>query len=366
MAQKCQKCGADVLDEYRYCGRCGSSLVPVTLEGLSAWLATLESRLDAQTKLIAQDQRVVEVETAERIEKRLQERLKTFLYWGGIPIGIVVLVLGAVLSVVYVITGSKIENLHDLADQAESRSVELGKQIDSAKSKVAELQISVAPRVEAVQQLERAIKQSQSEVSELQARIAQQSHAVQQLRQQYEVAVTNKNSADVTQIYPVLGGSRVVKGNGIPFIDGKNKKPQDVYLTLLLSIPSPALSNAKAVEEFKDDVVHLETELQSAGVTVFLGGIGLYAVSDSGTSSVGIYWMGENSCAELAKISLPCVMYFRQNLRERVLKLKPLLDTVQPIPDGNVQYVAPGSLLPGQQELVSKSGLDIAVVLGGS
>ena len=91
MSQKCPNCRADIPEQHRYCGLCGSPTRPNTVDELADRMFIVESRLNAQGDQIRNDQRVVEIETAERIAARLQRWGRMLRVWVGLPIAFVMI-----------------------------------------------------------------------------------------------------------------------------------------------------------------------------------------------------------------------------------------------------------------------------------
>jgi hypothetical protein len=175
---------------------------------------------------------------------------------------------------------------------------------------------------------------------------------VQQLKQNIEAVRSEKNAASLIDIYPGLFGQHVV-GTRTGCIDVSRKKPTDIYLTLAVgaqnmstALTAPAVGNAI-------------TLLAREGITVFVGGVSMWATS--GRSSQGVDSIAEDSCA-MASLKPPCVLYFRPDLRERVLKLRLLIGSAQAISEDRFRYVQPENLSSTKRELLNRSGLDIVVI----
>jgi hypothetical protein len=95
---------------------------------------------------------------------------------------------------------------------------------------------------------------------------------VQQLKQNIEAVRSEKNAASLIDIYPGLFGQHVV-GTRTGYIDVSRKKPTDIYLTLAVgaqnmstALTAPAVGNAI-------------TLLAREGITVFVGGVSMWATS---------------------------------------------------------------------------------------
>ncbi|MGA2410274.1 MAG: hypothetical protein ABSG46_07805, partial [Candidatus Binataceae bacterium] len=142
------------------------------------------------------------------------------------------------------------------------------------------------------------------------------------------------------------------------YIDTSKKKPQDFYVGIDLRAPDgkPLFTDEQFASVIK--------ALQDHGFTVFPGGFDLQAVTSKG--AINIDNMGPGSCILLghAREGAPCVLYFRPELKDRALALKPLLAKAEEVPNDQIVYVAPDTLNATAKELISKSGVDIMIVLG--
>jgi hypothetical protein len=373
MAKTCPECNAELPAQNRYCGLCGSNVVPVTLHDLAQRLATLEAHLNKHSQSLASEQRVVELETSQRILDDLQKRARRFLFFAGIPFTLLLLWLAfvgvrSVDSLAHLAASSRgavqpvldkarseAKNASTMAVQALRTSREVNDTIASTHASVSRLKHVVEETTMQAGQLETAVKQSQSEVSVLQSRVVQQSNQVQQLEQRNEAVRVDENTSAVSALYPGVFGTDVVEARNGFVLEMKRKKPQDTYLVLALAAPGSRSPLSAQI------IARLKSSLEDEGIKVFLGGVGLYAIA--GPTSQERYDMGDDSCA-LAKMRPPCVLYFRKELPERLRKLQPIVSTAQAIPRESFSYVSPDSLSSLARELLAKSGLDGVVVLG--
>jgi hypothetical protein len=143
----------------------------------------------------------------------------------------------------------------------------------------------------------------------------------------------------------------------------QQKKPEDVYISLVVSIPTATLPSQRKVND--TNIAAAVTALQSTGYTVFTGGIGLYVMAEN--TSSGIEHTSSHNCRSpivALPMDAPCILYFRHGLEAVVEKTKQLLAPAQAIPDESISYVDLANTKQTMQELLEKSGLDIVIVLG--
>jgi hypothetical protein len=63
-------------------------------------------------------------------------------------------------------------------------------------------------------------------------------------------------------------------------------------------------------------------------------------------------------------VTIPGIIYFRQDLKPSALKLRDVLRTAQSVPENHVVFVDPKQLNSQKQELARVSQLDMVAVLG--
>jgi hypothetical protein len=321
------------------------------------------------------------LETSELILNRLMGWVKLFAFWVDIPIGIIL--IGIVLWLgksvkdfgeFAVVTRTSLQPLLDeartsadkakkdaLAAQAEAEQVRGS--VEPMRQGISDLQNQVTLGLQSLQELTRQMEAASEGVTQLRAKVSAGSEQVSQLRHQVEVVSNEKNLSTLRERYPVFGERVVVASMG-ERVDAQEKKPEDVYITLLVSM-SPAIHPSQRKVN-AEDIAAAVTDLQSTGYTVFPGGIGLYARAE--TSSATVAQMSSQVCEDRALASSlggpPCILYFRRDLEAVVEKTKQILTPAQAIPDEKIRYTNPAIARPAMQELLEKSGLDIVVVLG--
>ena len=196
------------------------------MDELADRMLIVESRLNAQGDQIRNDQRVVEIETAERIAARLQRWGRMLRVWVGLPIAFVMIGLAFFVGKSFV----------DLADLAATSRRAIEGVLQKAHSEADDAKRNADHALHESAQLEEGIKQLQSSLSVSQAKLSQQSDQVQQLKQNIEAVRSEKNAASLIDIYPGLFGQHVV-GTRTGYIDVSRKKPTDIYLTLAVGGP---------------------------------------------------------------------------------------------------------------------------------
>ncbi len=311
--------------------------MPDTLHEVIERLITVEARLKEHQRKIELDQRVVELETVERIEARAWQTFRNRI----LPIPILMTILWIVVAV---ITGRSFGSLKEAA--AEAR-ISLNKTIANFRSEAKMIGVQI-------DSMKPTLKQLQQDVEQLGASLHQAQSQVETLQQKYEVVRGEKTAEAYKKIYPIFG-ERVV-GNAETYISCRQKKANDIYLEIMLSEPQ---GNRRFLDLQK--VTKATDMLTDKGFTIYHGPVSLVAASP--TSSQSQYEFGETSCPELAKTSgPPCVYYFRKNFP--VGTLKPILGGVQPMTDNRFTYVSPQDLAELPRLLIEKSCLDAIVVLG--
>ena len=140
-------------------------------------------------------------------------------------------------------------------------------------------------------------------------------------------------------------------------VAASQKKPEETFIVLSISEEdAPSALTPLAVAK-------LETSLQDQHYTIFHNGLTLLAGSSADYTL--IRGLGYGSCVD-PRYSPPCLMYFKQDLKERALHVEAMVRSLQIIPDNNVHHVPIDSLQPNEAELLNKSGLDMLLVLRSS
>ena len=344
-------------------------------------LASMETQLESLgSQAKGREQKVLELETCELIANRLMGWAKLFGFFVCIPIAVLLVVMGLIL-------GKGLKDLNELtvttrnslqpllkdaqtrADEAKNVAVAAQRDADNIQHAVkttgqgiSDLQNQVTLGLQSLQELTKQMEEAGEGVKQLRARVTESSGQVSQLSRQVEVVSNEKNLSTLRKNYPVFG-ERVVMASTGQLVDVQEKKPEDVYISLVVSMPMTISPSQRKVND--TDIAAAVTALQSAGYTVFTGGIGLYARAEN--TSTGMVHTSSQNCTGpdiTPPIQAPCILYFRHGLEAVVEKTKQMLTPAQAIPDESIRYVEPVKSTQAMQELLEKSGLDIVIVLG--
>jgi hypothetical protein len=363
-AMICQ-CGAEIPDGQVYCGQCGSKAEADKLLGIQRELEILQRRLGELSQAKVTEQRFLEMDTTEKIVSRVQKWFKLFIFFVGIP-----LVLG--LFFVGIFLQREVRSLHDLAStgleslkkileatrkDAESVQTEVTSVAKQTRQQLVDLKTEVGNRGTEVRQLNEEIQKSKAAMEGLAKALATQSKEIKAVAQQVKTVATEKNIQLARDAYPAALGERVA-GSNRGTIDPSKKGSQDVYVSLTLSVASRQQSKLDAAK-----FGQIMTTLEERNYTVFQRGVYLHATSGTHTASLGPE-INDRSC-QLAKLSPPCILYFRETLQAKAHEVRDLVRTAQIVPDDRIKFVDPKQLESGLQELLQRSALDIVLVLSG-
>jgi uncharacterized membrane-anchored protein YhcB (DUF1043 family) len=94
MAIECARCKAQNADGQKFCGSCGGPLDPAIGALKDIMNSTLRDQVHEIIEQHYKDQKVVEIETTQAIVSRLSDWAKLFAFFVGIPIGLLLLILG--------------------------------------------------------------------------------------------------------------------------------------------------------------------------------------------------------------------------------------------------------------------------------
>ena len=168
---QCPQCHAAFAPEDRFCRSCGSYLRD-DAKAIDAYLAkAVPERIDAALATRFKDQKIVEVETAEKLAERAMNWLKLAGFFIAIPL----VVCGAVLSFLGIKTYSSLEeasqkatSLQTLVSNAEKQFGGLPKRMEEldAQAKSAKSQLD-----EQIKQIDARQKTLQAQVSNIQERL---------------------------------------------------------------------------------------------------------------------------------------------------------------------------------------------------
>lgn len=184
---QCFACKAFSPDDKKYCGDCGAALAAVS--DLS--IAHLDKRIKETIKEQLADQKVVEVELTESVLQRITAWGKLLAYFAGIPVALLVLVLGALgikqytdiralVNAAESKVGPVLERANKQAGEVDARIQGLSKQSEGLQKTLTELEpklVQIRADSERLAGLERTFDQK------LSAKVAGIEGEVNELRQ---------------------------------------------------------------------------------------------------------------------------------------------------------------------------------------
>ena len=130
MTVVCTRCKAENPSQKRFCGDCGAPLDPA-FSAITEFLGVnLREQVLAVVKEQYKDQKVLEVETTQAIATRLADWAKLLGFFVGIPIAIVLVLLGLI----------GIRTYSDFSNQIQKAQSEIGAKLDDAQKRAGKLQ----------------------------------------------------------------------------------------------------------------------------------------------------------------------------------------------------------------------------------
>jgi hypothetical protein len=161
---ECPQCHVVCTADDRFCRSCGTYLRE-DAQVIDAYLAkVVPERIDAALSVRFRDQKIVEVETAEKLAERAMGWLKLTGFFVGIPI----LVCGAALSFLGIKTYFDLETASQKASKLEALVSNAEKQFGGVQKRVEELDVSLK---EAQSRINEKIGQINTEQQKLQAQV---------------------------------------------------------------------------------------------------------------------------------------------------------------------------------------------------
>jgi TolA-binding protein len=366
----CPNCQTQTPDGYAFCAVCGKPLRGKELADVITDVSTLSEQLKVlNAKLEKKDQSLLEWETSQKIVDRLEKWSKSLAFFVGIPLVLLSVLVGKSLIDLRHIAESATRIVQPILKRAKQEanaaeataaaavqsSSKVQQQIDTTKGQVEGLSKETQSRVIAAEQLNTQIARSQKEVDDLHKKVVDQSLAVQQLQETSKTVKVEQNEQKLREMYPVYGAHFVVDSDGLD-IDAKQKKQGSSYISLML--PRGAESAAVMGPKLKG-IATIESELETEGNRVFIGGITLGA--RAGSSSTTIQPFSDNICGVIGGITGPCILYTSQQKRAGALALRKRFEAIENIPEAQIKLVDISKLDANTRELIETSGMDYFV-----
>jgi uncharacterized membrane-anchored protein YhcB (DUF1043 family) len=130
MAVECVQCKAQNLEDKKYCGDCGAPLDP-HLHALKQFFeSNLHQQIETTIKEQYKDQKLVEFETIQAIASKLSDWTKLLGFFVGIPVALLILLLGFL----------GIKTYSDFSNRIESTQRIVNQKLDEAQKKASEIQ----------------------------------------------------------------------------------------------------------------------------------------------------------------------------------------------------------------------------------
>jgi len=112
MATQCPHCNAANPDGKKFCGDCGAALAdPLAANVRDAIDSSVATRVDAVLKERYKDQKLLEVETTQAIVERFSGWAKLLGFFVGVPVALLLLVLGLLGVKTYADFSAKVEKI---------------------------------------------------------------------------------------------------------------------------------------------------------------------------------------------------------------------------------------------------------------
>jgi F0F1-type ATP synthase membrane subunit b/b' len=130
MAVECAHCKSQNSDDKRFCGDCGAPLDSVSsaLKGLSG--TELRDQVDQIIREHYKDQKIVEIETAQAVASRLLDWAKLLGFFVGIPVTVLLLILGVL----------GISKYSDFSGKIDTAQADIGTKLTEAQNSLAKAQ----------------------------------------------------------------------------------------------------------------------------------------------------------------------------------------------------------------------------------
>jgi hypothetical protein len=143
MTVECARCKAPNPDGNRFCGDCGAPLEPAIADAKGVPDIQLRGQVAEIIKEHYKDQKIVEIETAQAIASRLLDWAKLLGFFVGIPVAVLLLILGVL----------GISKYSDFSDKIDKAQLDIGAKLTDAQNSLAKIQANSASLGNAYDQL---------------------------------------------------------------------------------------------------------------------------------------------------------------------------------------------------------------------
>ncbi|MCP4406058.1 MAG: hypothetical protein GY801_53290 [bacterium] len=176
---ECLRCNVSNPEGQKYCGNCGMNLDP-TLGPLKDFLeSNLQQEVQAVLKEQIKDQKVLEVETAQAIVSKLSDWAKLFAYCVGIPLTLLLIVLGVLGIKTYTDISKAADKAEKTITQRVSEVLQKSQKfndesarLQEAQQKLQEQQVALTSQIAAIEaEFRTQIDTVETQVDELEKRV---------------------------------------------------------------------------------------------------------------------------------------------------------------------------------------------------
>jgi hypothetical protein len=143
MTVECARCKAPNPDGKRFCGDCGAPLESAVTAAKGLVGTELRDQVNEIIREHYKDQKILEIETAQAIASRLLDWAKLLGFFIGIPVAVLLLILGVL----------GISKYSDFSEKVDKAQVDVGTKLADAQNSVAKIQANSTSLANAYDQL---------------------------------------------------------------------------------------------------------------------------------------------------------------------------------------------------------------------
>jgi len=365
MSINCDICTKSNPSTNLFCGHCGAKIGPLDVETVHQRLLELEAQLGAG------EQKYLEVDTAEKVQKRVVKWAAAYIGCGIILFAVLTTIVGKDISSLNNLAATARQSVQPIIDDATKKAGEAQKlandslqqvkslesNVRSSQERVASLNTELANQKDQIGRLASIVNEGQLKVKALQAQVDSQTQSVVNLQKITNTAVLSKNKESISAAYPMFGQHFAQSRQGI--MDPSQKKQGTDWVVLDI-----VAANSYRPSLREDDIAKAESQMQADNFVPFVGGVSLVAQTRTVTQGVGMGFY-DGSCQNIGHFPslTPCILYFNPQKRTRALVLQSVLKTAMNIPDEDIRYIDPETQPDSVQELLRLSGVDFVVEL---
>lgn len=353
----CQNCSSENPDNQAFCGKCGHRLTAETVGSLSQRLTELERQaLVASQNKITQEN--LELQTAGNVMERVRKWTTLILAFSGGPAFFGLLALAVFFGKgsfdIYQVAANAKASVGAVVEQAQSKAADAERVAGSALATAKQVDAKILQTQSSVLKLQTEVEARSAEVEALSNRLKAQEAEYHRVIEQARAVQTAQSVSDVEEVYPVLG-PHIAQSTKGP-INPKLKPPGALWVDIIWT---------QKPMEIGPKVHEAVSVLQDHNYKVEIGTV--WMISRTATSAVNVGMpFDSNSCSSWVKPAArpPCILYFKNSLKDRAIEVRNLVKFVQQVPDDQIIWLDPTKLEAEQRELLERSATDFVVILG--